>query len=98
MCQSSYPESYINSPKPVILAQSRSETHHPPRGPAMRFARAQPILQRSNPAIPEVVVTLDVHRQEGTVAAPAFVFGQLDCHGVLIVLARIHRLLHGGGE
>src|SRR5215469_1658815 len=48
-----------------------------------------------NPAVPEVVVTLDVHRQVGVVAAPLLVFRQLDLLlGGVIPFAFGDRLLH----
>src|SRR5437588_11823040 len=48
----------------------------------------------SDAAVPEIVVALDVHRQERAIAAPAFVFRQLDLLlGVGVALAFRHRLL-----
>src|ERR1700681_191495 len=53
----------------------------------------------SNPPIPEIVVALDVGRQERAVVRPAFVLRQLDLLlRVGVALALVDRLLHGGGE
>src|SRR5262249_7670753 len=53
----------------------------------------------SDSAVPEIVVSLDVHGQEGVVVRPGLVFRQLDVLlRVGIGLALAHRLLHCGGQ
>ena len=55
--------------------------------------------ENSNPAIPEVVITLDVHPDVGLVVRPLLILGQRDrLLGLIVVLAFVHGLLHRGGE
>src|SRR5262245_21777543 len=75
--------------------------HKRTKGPE-RFCpgRSDASFQRpSNATIVEIVITLDVHLQEGFVATPFFIFRQLDfLLRVGVALALVHRLFYRRGE